>query len=253
MSIVTCRTMGCGGRFGNQLFAYAFAKGYCQRYGHELRIPSHSTLRYVFDIPEAVSDNDHYRNTPLDKIPDGEGEIDLYGYYQFQAAVDFWKDDFAAWFKLRPQWQTILDEKITANSDATVCHIRGGDYLNLAEHFCYVQPMSYWQALKTYNLTQHKTKWVSEYNGEIDARVPQIIEFLPDFLTLVSARTLLRSNSTFAWWAATLRKVWFPNETQDVLSPVVKGKFGPNICNFVVGNHPQMSSRSTPTLSDLYV
>lgn len=253
MSLVTCRTMGCGGRFGNQLFAYAFAKGYCQKYGHTLLIPSSSILRYIFEIPEDVSDNTHFRNTPLDKIPEGEGEIDLYGYYQFQEAVDFWKNDFQTWFNLKPQWQSILSRKMGEYNEMTVCHLRGGDYLNLTDNFCYVTPMSYWKAIQTFDLTKQKTKWVSEYSTEIDPDVPGTIDFLPDFLTLVSARTLFRSNSTFAWWAATLRAAWGIDPAQKVYSPLVVGKFGSNLCEFTPGNHPQMASKNEPNLSDLYV
>lgn len=251
--IVTCRTMGCGGRFGNQLFAYAFAKNYARKYGLELRVPSTWIGRYIFDIPEAASDDLVFRHTPIDSIPSGESEIDLFGYYQYQDAVGYTLEDLRSWFVLQPRWMDLLNKYRSYAGSNVVCHIRAGDYLNLPDHFCYVQPISYWNAVKQFGLDKNIVQWLSEYNPNREPDVPESIGFLPDFLILVAANTLLRSNSTFAWWAATLREAWMPRSPQTVYSPLVKGRFGPNICEFVPGNHPQMASREIPTLSDLYV
>lgn len=253
--IVTCRTMGCGGRFGNQLFAYAFAKGYARRHGLELRVPSTWVGRYIFEIPEVASDDIVYRHTPLDTIPGGESEIDLYGYYQYQQAANFYSiRDLAEWFRLKPRWMDLLHTYMEREDPAeVVCHIRAGDYLDLTSHFCYVTPISYWDAIKEYGYSQHPVRWMSEYNASREPNVPDSIGFLPDFLQLVNTNYLFRSNSTFSWWAATLRTAWVQGHTQYVYAPLVKGKFGPNRCKFIRGNHPQMASRDQHTLSDLYV
>jgi hypothetical protein len=245
--------MGCGGRFGNQLFAYAFAKSYARQHGLELRVPSDWIGRYIFEIPEKWSDGIVYRHSQLDSIPNGEAEIDLYGYYQYQSAINYSLADIKEWFVFQPKWKELFNRYRETCKDIVVCHLRGGDYLNLPEHFCYVQPISYWNTLTNLNLRERTVQWVSEYNPTREYDVPDSIGFLPDFMILMATNMLLRSNSTFGWWAATLRAAMFPEIPQNVYSPVVKGKFGPNICDFVAGNHPQMASRDTPTLSDLYV
>lgn len=64
-----------------------------------------------------------------------------------------------------------------------------------------------------------------------------IFEFLPDLLTIYFAKTILRGNSGFSWWAAELSGA-------DVYSPIVamrdQSKIGPVWldCEFVNNNHP---------------
>jgi hypothetical protein len=74
--------------------------------------------------------------------------------------------------------------------------------------------------------------------------------FLPDFLTLLFARRLFRSNSSFSWWAACLSQ-------GDIFSPdlrIVHGHAQDGIiCAFVEGNHPHFMTHPGRDFGDLPV
>jgi len=113
-------------------------------------------------------------------------------------------------------------------------HIRRGDYIGLSNIYCLVSENSYVTACRKFGLNPDNISWVQEGNHQqaqdlIDIGVP----FLDDFVSLMNADVILRANSSFSWWAATLN-------TGRVLSPLLEDRTGIQNVEFVEGNWPRM-------------
>ena len=59
------------------------------------------------------------------------------------------------------------------------------------------------------------------------------LPFLEDFILMMNADVVLRANSSFSWWAATLGR-------GRILSPLVEDRTGMQDVEFVEGNWPKM-------------
>ena len=90
--------------------------------------------------------------------------------------------------------------------------------------------------LEIYNNKSKGHSWKQPEGAEYIDEI--ILEFLPDFLTLINAKVLLRSNSSLSYWAALL------NDNQDnIYSPIAnvnkENKYNKqNKVDIVKGNHP---------------
>ena len=87
-----------------------------------------------------------------------------------------------------------------------------------------------------------------------EKEVPGIFfDFLPDFLTILFARTILRANSSFSWWASHL------SQAELVMSPVLSEKpksleyrFYEMDAKFIIGNAPHfMGSKKEGAYHDI--
>ena len=221
--IVQVSQLGKFGDFGNQLHQYAFARTYAEMHGAELQTPNWLGYR-IFNLKHTPIKCQLPR-TPLDKIPWGEVNIDLFGY--FQNAEFFKKMDaekMRSWFTFKDKWidypTPIID---------TVAHLRRGDYVTKYPNvFCIIKKDSYFSARKRYRL--NAISFVSQDEALLDNKLDSDLMFMPDFLTMVRSNVLLRSNSTFGFWAG-----FFQNKK--VYSPKVKGLVGWSDVPFVEGNH----------------
>lgn len=224
--IVQISCLGNFGRFGNQLFQYAFAKAYAEKYNAILEIPHNWIGRKLFNINDPFIKNP-LSKTALDSIPFGEVNIDLFGYFQFKECYDLYsKQDVRNWFKFQDKWIKILPKK---KEYYIACHLRKGDYESkYSGIYCSISENSYLTACKKFNLNIDKIIWISEENP---MKLPGFegIEFLPDFMTLYNADVLLRANSCFSLWAGILNE-------KEIYSPIVSGKTGKNDVEFVKGN-----------------
>jgi hypothetical protein len=136
-------------------------------------------------------------------------------------------------------------------------HVRRGDIVTKHYNGAHsaISIASYHRAMKKNGIDPKHVIWVSEDHSirtpsmwDIylkdrwcypigQDRIPEIVfDFLPDFLTMIFARTLYRGNSSLSWWAAFL-------STGDVYSPVLQDRTkcnGSNYidCTFVKGNYP---------------
>ena len=103
-----------------------------------------------------------------------------------------------------------------------------------------VSERSYWDAFDKFDVDRNKVIWVSDeknigysYEGKIPILQGRQISWLPDFLKLVFARNMFRSNSSFSVWAG-----WIGNS--NVFSPWLH-EYCPGKekdFEFVEGNHP---------------
>ncbi len=191
-----------------------------------------------------------------DPEPDGSEQLIHTGHYdgycQRQEDIDHYsRSDCKRWFKLHPDVEAAL--QAGPHHEWLVAHRRAGTEANRDYTNCgYVVPtresyIKYANGRKWFDTD--KLVWVTEETPIHNRMFPDYCAFMPDFYRLMTARLLLRANSTFSWWAATLNTVVYAK----VFSPIVTGKLGgqEHDCEFVQGNHPRFCD--LPGCSDLYL
>lgn len=240
MSFLNLQLMG---GFGNQLFQYAFAKAYAEQAGLELCCGpwvgdqifnlDHSPLR---DGMQRVEEKQIVTHATFRGAKMYLGNVEIRSYFQQQAALIYTRQQVRKWFKFKPEVLHKLELWLVWPDD--ICaHRRVGDYPG----YGYVVPSiaSYEFAIHEFHLcfSPDKIVWVTEEKpGQCD-HFQGSLSFLPDFYRLMQANTLLRANSTFSWWAATLGH-------GRVFSPVIEGLEGgkEQDVRFVEGNHPRFAN-----------
>ena len=236
------------GRFGNQLFTLAFAKAYADSIGATLEIPSEWVGRIIFphfkDYPgisqQLFCPGFHY-------IPTGETNLALLGFYQNQKSLDMWKSQpYREWFKFNPLFENTCyeflewEKTITPENKAhpsLIYHRRAGDYAETPYPIINLDHILLTMRDHMIGIARYK------YSGCGDCpenhKLPQFfrntkIDFISDFIFMTMADVLVRSNSSFSWWAAALGK---PGQT--VLSPLMQDETSKEATpNFVKGNWP---------------
>lgn len=218
------------GRFGNQLFQYAYARAYAEKHGVELRTwpwigEKIFEISHRHDIKDGVE-----RHT--EQTANGKTGIELRSYFQNQDSLIYTREDCRRWFKFRPEIKAALD-RIPSDESETVAHRRVGDFAGYG--YPVVSKRSYDDFLTrmghyTYVMVCEEDPTRSpDFTGEL--------EFLPDFWRIMRADFILRGNSSFSWWAATLSNA-------RVFSPIIDHKEGgkEHHCYFVMGNWPRLSN-----------
>ena len=264
---------------GNQMFQYAFARSYAERHGYELHTPQ-TPLRKIFQIDDPLAT----RNLPLmagdhsqtgygfGVLRDGAYDVELTGQRQHQEELTYTRRDAKRWFKLRPEMEELVKN---VPSMEVVANLRRGDYTYGCNPFVVVSEDSYIEACGQYGIDATKIYWLY---GETHYRIPGIpvdkpwvaltaeeqgkvgsnmrLDFLPDLALMMRAKVLLRSNSSFAWWAATLgdnERVLSPDVSKVDANAGIAGLFRtPQKVPFVEGNHPAMCW-GWPFLSELHL
>ena len=197
--IVTVSALERPGGFGNRLFQYAYARAYAESIGAELHTPDW-VGRKLFGLSEPIME--------------GLGNIDLTGYSQQPENLALLSRR-----KLK-EWFT-FQEPLEVPSYDLVFHKRRGDYLNYPEFWGVVSDSSYNDAARQLGFNPDDALVLDDSNGDESV--------LFDFFTMMNCKTLLRANSTFSWWAATLG-------TCEVYSPVIGTQTGWIDVPFVAGN-----------------
>jgi len=238
MSIVQVRLLG---GIGNQLHMYAAVRKYAQLHGATFECPDWFG-RKLFGLSDA------YPSCDLLQVDDRHPQVDasVGGYFQSQRWVGLLsRVELKQWFKIQPHFLEQCPPK--PGPWYTACHLRRGDYVG-HPLYCTVTKESYTEAMKQFGLPLGPLVWVSD---ESPQRVPVLeaeagswktpscnelgLGWLPDFVTLMRANVILRANSTFSWWAATLSDA-------QVYSPVVEERTGENTVRFELGNWPRCAS-----------
>ena len=200
------------GRLGNQLFIYAHARAYAEQNNCELR-----TVPWVGE--------ELFAGMPIIR-PQGN-EIKLRGYRQRQEDLIYTRRDCKRWFAWKPEVARRL--RALGPTISVAAHLRRGDYAPLG--YVVVSQRSYERACLDWGLSA--PFFIAEEYGH---------PWLEDFYRLQQAGALLRANSTFSWWAATL------SEGQ-VYSPIIAGLEGgkEQDCQFVSGNWPRLANLELTT------
>lgn len=232
--IVQFSQLGKFGRFGNQLFQYAFARAYAERYDAELQTP-HWVGEKIFKI-EANPITKTLPRTEIDSVRFGRVNIDLFGYFQLPRFIDFLSTaKLREWFQFRDKWFEWFPK---SDEFTVVAHLRRGDYeTKYSNVFCTVSRESYEKTIEDLELEDpYKLLWLSEEDQKHDGTLGSDLQFLPDFFEMINADILLRANSTFSFWAG------FFNQEGKVYSPVVGDLVGEHTVPFVQGNHEKIVS-----------
>ena len=213
MNKVQVSCLGEMGRFGNQLFQYAFAKSYADKYNCILEIPSDWIGWKIFELEDSVI-KEKLPKTEIDEIPFGEPK------------------DFYVSCHLRHGDFVYADEYCTISKECYVNEcLRNGhnieDIIIVSEENR--QPTD-------------SGRMNIEHNGEN-------WNFLYDFFVLINSNVLYRSNSTFGWWAGVLgnhEKVYSPNVQGKKGQHMI-------CVDFVEGNYPCHMEIDSIRHSDLYL
>lgn len=229
--IVQISCLGTLGRFGNQLFQYAAAKGYARKIGATLEIPPWYLANRLFKNIKDPAVTSPIARLPIEQIPeDGQSNVNLYGYFQHSRAYKLYTlSDLRHWFEFQDWVHELFNNTPRA---LTAAHVRRGDYVTTFKHsFCTIDETAYLSAFEEYGCPSPVT-WVRE-DKPSKSGVPGI-DWLKDFYTLMTSKVLVRANSTFSVWAAIL------GNHPAVYSPVIDGLRGhcKNV-KFIPGNHPK--------------
>lgn len=203
------------GRFGNQMFQYAYARAYSETHGLELHLDPWIGDR-IFSIPQRIN-------------PTMNDQRVREAYYQHQDNLIYSLDNVRQWFRIKPE---VEDRLARLPKEVVLMHRRVGDYVGY--HFPVVSKASYLDALAKYGIV-HPPKWVTEESPARVDGLPDDLQFMGDFYRMMKCNILLRGNSSFSWWAATLGDC-------RVFSPIIRGKPGNECdCEFVEGNWPMLT------------
>jgi len=238
-NIIQISCLGDMGRFGNQLWQYAFAKTYANKTNSILEVPVDWIGRRLFNIEDPVISKQLPR-TEIDYMPSGETNIDLCGYYQHQKFADMMDaDEVKEWFAFRDEWENRFPK---IKNYYVAAHVRLGDYCVMDRH-CTISLKSYEKAIVENGYKLEDVEVVSEENQHpLDTRnygsdkgYYSNIDFIFDFFLVRNADIIFRSHSTFGWWAAFLSK-----KGTKIYSPIIQGLAGKREADveFVEGNWP---------------
>lgn len=238
MSVITCQF--AGSKLGNATMQWLWARGYAQRQGCEFQCEPWIGQQ-VWALADApITAKGLPQRSELD-LQDGEVNVCLKGYAQNQKAMLYTKAQAQAWLKLKWDAEQILRPFLKGPQYKVVAHMRRGDFAPYG--YPVVSLASYEACIAKYKLNSHLSAnfetflLVSEHSPRWSSMLPSNLSFLPDFLTLLTAKVLLRANSSFSWVAALLSNA-------EVYSPVIDGLVGgkDHDVEFIPGNHPKLSN-----------
>lgn len=249
--------LGQNGRWGNQIFQIMFGMGLAQKLGVDLEIPQDWLGWDVFNLPSFVKPASSVVETtaPLDYIPTADdladhGSIKLYGYWQNQASLDLYSvRNVREWLQFKPWVLEMFARKSSAKR--IVVHKRRGDYVRQPNHYCSITDASFDRAVEHVKAKYGEASVIeiTEENPTRNAYCEAFgLDFLADFMLMVNADYLVRSNSTFSLVAG-----WFSDVK--VFAPLVTDKLGWQDVDFVEGNWPRCAdSKYHPVvLTDLHL
>ncbi len=233
MNVITCQLLGGA---GGQMFQYAFARAYAEKYGAVLECP-HWVGREVFTL------TDPYNTVAYGSLPPrrpmlegitGETNVHLEGYMTSQAAMIYTREQVRRWFTIKPELAEIIKTWLPPD-DYVVAHRRTGDYIR-NNTYPVISRESYLHAAKKYGYDPAIVRFVEIEDQVKHPALPSSIEFLSDFYRLMNAPVLFRGNSAFSWWASVL------GDHKATYSPVVDGLKGgtEQFTSFIPGNSPKI-------------
>lgn len=197
---VQISTLGKRGRFGNQLFQYAFARSYAERVGAVLQTPPWIGQKLFVGINDPPI-TEHFPRLRDEQHPRGKLYIDIYGHFVESLGKHYSADEARSYFRFKPE---ILKSHPSRQDKYVAAHLRRGDIARHPDNHWLIPQSSYEAAMLLVGIDPLKVVWVSDAFGR---------PMIEDFLTLMYADTLFIANSTFSYWAGILgnnRKIYSP-------------------------------------------
>ena len=232
---ISMTALGRTGRFGNQLFEYAFLKLYALRNGLILKVPpwqgeelfgfsdSRSREGELLELAFDAFDSDDLALWEMDAPP---RNVNFFGFFQefppsFQLHRTFLRRLFSLRNrKIREMLESARNQLRSQKRTLVAVHIRRGDYVNNGTPETRIVPVAWYRDLLTTLLPQLDNPVVAvATDGGTAVReqfadlpllpadyfaAPGLVEFWPDFYALSEADVLLLCNSSFSRMAALL-------------------------------------------------
>lgn len=232
--IVQVSSLGKNGRFGNQLFQYCFARTYAERVHARLETPPWVGQRlFGLSDPPISCVLPQLRESAISGSPaDWVPNVDLEGYFQLRRLMMCGSHREARkWLTFKREWLARFPK---VHPEYAACHLRQGDFsTSFRDQYCLINEASYKRAVEKFVPSNCPVIVIEENAPKPRNGLPEDLQFLPDFLTLMQADILFRANSTFSWWAGEL------GTCRTVYSPAVGTLTGHRHVEFVLGNAEQ--------------
>jgi FkbM family methyltransferase len=233
---VSMRTLGSWGRFGNQVFEYAFLRLFARE--HRLRVETPAWIgNQLFGTEDAPLPPrpypQHAENTyalqesKLAHLRSRPGNLDIRGVFQYHSAYyapqqTFFRSLFQPVPALKATLDRALDTLKAARDarDLVVLHLRRGDY---GYGMFFIPPNAWyldwlralWPTLERpllYLATDEPAKVLADFAAyhpatAADLHLPRLgADYYPDFWAMTQADALATANSTFSFAAAMLNE-----------------------------------------------
>lgn len=216
------------GRFGNQMFQYAFARGYAEASGSRLHTENW-VGQALFEIDDPPIDQSLPR-IPEESVGTVQSDVELFGYAQNQTCANYYAGKYRDWFKIRPSIKAKLADW---SREVTAFHLRRDDYVNST--YPIVGRLSYETCVALNGLDEDVVAISDDYPST--SCLPSNLAFFQDFYYLMTAKNMLRANSSFSFWAGAL-------SSGRIFAPIITGKQGyqeHHDVPFVEGNWPRIA------------
>lgn len=236
MRVISMSTLGLNGRFGNQIFQYAFLKTYALRFNCVVLTPDWIG-KYLFGFNDppifyplpvvAQQSTDLYKD-PLPHVP--LINVDFFGWFQYHTSYYApFKDYIQHLFTPVPRIKGFLDEgvrKMRKRGKTLVAfHLRRGDYVTnpYKDKTFFSAPTEWYKKWLEENWSKLDSPVLFVASDELDTVLEDFMEynpvtseqlgislerapFYPDFYFLSQSDIVLISNSTFSFAACMLNK-----------------------------------------------
>jgi hypothetical protein len=218
------------GRFGNQVGQYSLARSMADKLNVKLETPDWIGRKIFTGVDGPITvPNKNLKVLPQEAIPT-QVNAAFYGYYQYQGAFDQMSQaKLRSWLTVRPELMALCPKP---RPYYIACHVRKGDYVKHQDVYAVVENICFKNALKQYGYDEADVIWLTEEDPQPGTKLmPAGMDFMYDFMILMQADVVFRSNSTFSFWGAAL------GGCQKVYSPLVGDKVGiREDIEFVAGN-----------------
>lgn len=232
--VITMSTFGSNGRFGNQIFQYAFLKIYAQEHNLQVEIPKWKLGEYLFGhddpeitkvLPEVRELSQEIAESQLINASPPLKNLDIWGYFQYHTNYYAqYKEYFRQLFQPRLEIQNKIKPnlELLRSKGKTIVgvHIRLTDYGFL---YCFIAPIIWYKQLLTeiWHQLDNPVLYIAsdepervlpyfpEYNPvtakDLNIELPDA-DFYPDFYILSQCDVVAISNSTFSFAACMLNQ-----------------------------------------------
>ena len=244
--MITHKSIGYGGRLGNQMFQYAALKSQALRLNIDCYLPNHTIIKqeglfdstnnkwiqYKLDLFDCfnltallldqteinlyLETNFLYENSILD-ISDNTA---IEGYFQSYKYFEYYKDEILKEFTFKDE---ILDKcklEISKYLNPVAIHVRRGDYVN-HPGFWNVTPEYFQESLNCFNDKDYTFLIFSDDIEWCKQIFPDEVVFIEgnnqfeDLCLMSLCHHNIISNSSYSWWGAYLNQ----NPNKKIIAP----------------------------------